>query len=104
MLGAPKASPEIEQLHALAAALAAQAERRRQAPVLRKPAVGMAQQSVTAADQHLQPVAPTTIEIGYRFDRGGACVARWPSTACVREDIEVAACDRPRPSTSRSTA
>jgi acetyl/propionyl-CoA carboxylase alpha subunit len=91
VLGAPKATPEIEQLHALAAALAAQAERRRQAPVLRGLPSGWRNNP-----SELQTCSYTghsdQIDIGYRFDRSGRC-ATVAINGTLRGDVEVATCD-----------
>jgi acetyl/propionyl-CoA carboxylase alpha subunit len=87
VLGAPKATPEIEQRHALAAALAAQSERRRQAPVL-----GGLPSGWRNNPSQLQTSSFTghgdRIDIGYRFDRRGRCVAVTTNGA-PRPDIEV---------------
>ncbi|MGH9016804.1 MAG: acetyl/propionyl/methylcrotonyl-CoA carboxylase subunit alpha [Acidimicrobiales bacterium] len=73
VLGAPKATPEAERIHALAAALAAQAERRRLAPVLAGLPSGWrnvgSQMQSCAFDGREGP-----IQVGYRFDRRGRCV------------------------------
>ncbi len=74
VLGAPKATAEVEQVHAVAAALAGQAERRRTAPVLGGLPSGWRNNS-----SELQTCAFTghgpDIEIGYRFDRRGGCTS-----------------------------
>jgi acetyl/propionyl-CoA carboxylase alpha subunit len=91
VLGAPKATPETEHLHALAAALAAQADRRRHATVLRGLPSGwrnVASQMQTASftgrgDQ---------IDVGYLFDRQNRCTSV-TINAEPRSDIEVMTCD-----------
>jgi propionyl-CoA carboxylase alpha chain len=91
VLGAPKATPEVEQLHAVAAALTDQAERRTQAPVLRTLPSGWRNNP-----SQLQATTFTgrsdDIAVGYRFDRAGACIAV-AVNGVVRDDIEVTACD-----------
>jgi acetyl/propionyl-CoA carboxylase alpha subunit len=90
-LGRPKATPEVEQVHALAAALAAQAERRRQAPVLGGLPSGwrnIASQMQTCAFVG----AGDQIDVGYRFDRDNRCTAVTIDGA-PRPDIEVLTCD-----------
>ena len=73
-LGAPKAGAETERVHAVAAAVAAQAERRRHAPVLADLPSGWrnnpSQLQRTAYRGRGDP-----LEVGYRFDRRGRCVA-----------------------------
>jgi len=90
LLGAPKATAAVEQLHALAAGLAAQAERRRRAPVL-----GSLPSGWRNNPSQLQTCAfdgrADRIDIGYRFDpRGGAEVA---VDGKPRPDVEVVGCD-----------
>jgi acetyl/propionyl-CoA carboxylase alpha subunit len=89
VLGAPKATPEIEQLHALASALSGQAERRRSAAVLAGLPSGWrnnpSQLQTATFDGH-----GDRIEIGYRFDRVGRCAAVTINGA-ARSDIEVVA-------------
>jgi acetyl/propionyl-CoA carboxylase alpha subunit len=87
VLGAPKAGEDVEQLHALAAALAAQAARRRDAPVLAGLPSGWRNNP-----SQLQTCAFTghrgRIDIGYRFDRAGRCVETAVNGA-PRPDVEV---------------
>ncbi len=90
VLGAPKATPETEQLHALAAALAAQADRRRQPAVL-----GTLPSGWRNNPSQLQSCAfagrSDEITIGYRFDRQGRCTEVAVNGA-PRPDIEVTTC------------
>jgi acetyl/propionyl-CoA carboxylase alpha subunit len=90
LLGAPKATADVEELHALAAALAAQAVRRHQAPVLGGLPSGWrnnpSQPQTCAFTGGVDPVA-----IGYRFDRSGRC-AEVAINGADRPDIEVVAC------------
>jgi propionyl-CoA carboxylase alpha chain len=91
VLGAPKATPEIEHLHAVAAAVAAQADRRRRAPVLAGLPSGWRNNP-----SQLQTVAfagrSDQIDVGYRFDRTGRC-AEVAVNGVPRGDLEVVACD-----------
>jgi propionyl-CoA carboxylase alpha chain len=91
VLGAPKAGPGAEELHAVAAALAAQARRRRRAPVLAGLPSGWRNNP-----SQLQVCAfvgrSGRIDIGYRFDRRGRCTIVAVNGA-PRPDVEVAACD-----------
>ena len=73
-LGAPRADDVAERLHAVAAALATQAARRRDAGVLaampsgwRNNPAGVQQTAFTGRQGR--------IEVGYRFDRAGRCAA-----------------------------
>jgi propionyl-CoA carboxylase alpha chain len=90
VLGAPKATAAVEQLHALAAALAGQSQRRRQAPVLGGLPSGWrnnpSQLQTSAFDGRSD-----TIGIGYRFDGAGRCVAIAINGA-PRADVAVVAC------------
>jgi len=90
VLGAPKATPEIEKIHALAAALAAQADRRRSAPVLGGLPSGWrnnpSQLQASSFIGHGQQ-----IDIGYRFDRGRCTVVA--VNGAERSDVEVVGCD-----------
>jgi propionyl-CoA carboxylase alpha chain len=91
VLGAAKATPETERLHAVAATLAAQAARRRSAPVLGGLPSGWrnnpSQLQSSTFVGHGDPIA-----IGYRFDGRGRC-----TTVAVngtpRPDVDVLACD-----------
>ncbi|MHB8593888.1 MAG: biotin/lipoyl-containing protein, partial [Acidimicrobiales bacterium] len=89
-LGAPLAGPGTERLHAVAAAMAAQAARRAAAPVLRGLPSGWRN---NPADLQRSTFTGRggTIEIGYRFDRTGRC-----TTVAVdgqdRADLEVLLC------------
>jgi acetyl/propionyl-CoA carboxylase alpha subunit len=90
VLGAPKATPEVERLHAVAAALAAQADRRRHAPVLEGLPSGWRNnpsqlQTCTFAGRSDE------IDVGYRFDRTGRC-AEVAIDGAARTDIDVTAC------------
>ncbi|HXQ44099.1 MAG TPA: biotin carboxylase N-terminal domain-containing protein [Acidimicrobiales bacterium] len=90
-LGAPKATAEVEGLHAVAAALVAQAQRRLAAPVLGGLPSGWRNnpsqlQACTFAGRSAQ------IAIGYRLDRTGACIEVAVNGA-RRGDIEVLECD-----------
>jgi len=88
-LGAPKATSEIEQLHALAAALVAQAQRRRQSSVL-----GTLPSGWRNNPSQLQTCSFTgrseEIAIGYRFDRQGRCV-EVAVNGVQRPDVDVLA-------------
>jgi propionyl-CoA carboxylase alpha chain len=90
VLGAPKATAEIAPRHALAAALAAQSERRRQAPVL-----GGLPSGWRNNPSQLQTCSFTghddRIDIGYRFDGRGRC-AEVTTNGTPRGDIEVVTC------------
>jgi propionyl-CoA carboxylase alpha chain len=90
VLGAPKAGPEIEQLHAVAAALAAQAERRRRAPVLAGLPSGW-RNNPSQRQQCAYTGRSDQIDIGYRFDRRGVCTEVAVDGA-LRLDIAVTAC------------
>jgi propionyl-CoA carboxylase alpha chain len=69
-LGAPLAGPAAQQLHAVAAALAAQAERRAEAKVLGSMPSGW--RNNPAGLQQASFVAQSgTIEVGYRLERAG---------------------------------
>ncbi|HXQ62653.1 MAG TPA: biotin carboxylase N-terminal domain-containing protein [Acidimicrobiales bacterium] len=90
LLGAPKATAEIERLHAVAAALAAQADRRQRAPVLAGLPSGWRNnpsqlQTCTFSGRS------DRIDVGYRFDRHGRCTEVAVDGA-PRPDIEVVAC------------
>ena len=92
-LGQPLAGPDTEKLHGLAAALAAQAVRRRDAPVLgpmpsgwRNNPAGL--QQTTYIGHH------ATFEVGYRFDRTGHCTTVSIDGA-ERTDVVVRACTPP---------
>jgi propionyl-CoA carboxylase alpha chain len=88
VLGAPKATAEIEQVHAAAAAVAGQAERRRQAPVLGALPSGWrnnpSQFQTTTLCGHHDPIA-----VGYRLDRRGTTVS---INGSERPDIVVTQC------------
>jgi acetyl/propionyl-CoA carboxylase alpha subunit len=90
VLGAPRATPEAERLHALAAALSTQADRRRRAPVLATLPSGWrnnpSQLQTCSFTGHAQD-----IDIGYRFDRAGRC-AVVAVDGEVRADVEVSSC------------
>ena len=86
-LGAPKATADVEQRHAVAAALVAQAQRRRAAPVLGGLPSGWRNngsqlQACSFAGRSDQ------IDIGYRFDRTGR-YAEIAVNGARRGDIEV---------------
>jgi propionyl-CoA carboxylase alpha chain len=87
LLGAPKATPESERLHAVAGALAAQAQRRRHARVL-----GGLPSGWRNNPSQLQSAVYTgragRIEVGYRFDRRGHC-GTVALDGTPRGDIEV---------------
>ncbi len=84
-LGAPLADAEARKLHALAAALAAQAERRREAKVLRPMPSGW--RNNPAGMQHVEySGASGRIAVGYRFDRLGCQVEL---DGAARPDVEV---------------
>jgi acetyl/propionyl-CoA carboxylase alpha subunit len=91
VLGAPKATAEIERLHAVAAALAAQADRRRHAPVLAGLPSGW--RNVVSQMQECAFVGhgPDRIDIGYRFDRDNRCTAV-AIDGTPRPDIDVVEC------------
>jgi propionyl-CoA carboxylase alpha chain len=90
VLGAPRAAVATRALHAVAAALAGQAERRAQAPVLREVPSGWRNNP-----SEPQRVAFTTadgrIDVAYRFDRTGTCTDVDVDGA-PRDDIVVEAC------------
>jgi acetyl/propionyl-CoA carboxylase alpha subunit len=91
VLGAPRATPAVEHLHAVAAALAGQAERRLQAPVLRTlPSGWRNNPSQLQTCTFTGRSAP--IDVGYGFDRAGRCgvVA---VDGRLRDDIEIVSCD-----------
>jgi acetyl/propionyl-CoA carboxylase alpha subunit len=90
MLGAPKADTEVEQLHAVAAALAAQAERRQRAPVLAGLPSGW-RNNPSQRQQCAYAGRSDRIDIGYRFDRRGLC-ADVAVNGALRPDIAVTAC------------
>jgi acetyl/propionyl-CoA carboxylase alpha subunit len=91
VLGAPKATPESEQFHAVAAALTGQAERRQQALVLRTLPSGW--RNIPSQLQTSTFTGRTDdIAVGYRFDRRGHCVAV-AVDGVVRDDIDVTALD-----------
>ncbi len=86
-LGSPLAGADTERLHAVAAALAAQARRRRATPVLgampsgwRNNPAGL--QEATFAGRHGE------VTVGYRFDRRGRC-ATVSIDGEVRADVDV---------------
>jgi acyl-CoA carboxylase subunit alpha len=90
VLGAPKADPEVEQIHAVAAALAAQSEQRQGAPVLAGLPSGW-RNNPSQLQQRSYAGRSDRIEIGYRFDRRGLC----PEVAVngtLRPDIAVTTC------------
>ncbi|HUY62903.1 MAG TPA: biotin carboxylase N-terminal domain-containing protein [Acidimicrobiales bacterium] len=90
-LGAPSASPEVEQRHAVAAALAAQAARRDQAGVLARMPSGW--RNNPADLQHVSFTGGRgQVEVGYRFDRAGRLSAVTVDGA-ERPDIELVQCD-----------
>ncbi|HXQ60575.1 MAG TPA: biotin carboxylase N-terminal domain-containing protein [Acidimicrobiales bacterium] len=90
-LGRPLATPAVEQVHALAAAVTGQADRRRQAPVLGGLPSGWrniwSQMQTSSYLGH-----GDQINIGYRFDRTGRCAAVSVNGA-RRGDVEVMSCD-----------
>ena len=91
LLGAPKATTETEQIHAVAAAVAGQAERRRQAPVLGSLPSGW--RNIRSQLQASTFAGRTDeIAIGYDFDRRGRC-ATVAVNGVTRDDIEVTAGD-----------
>jgi propionyl-CoA carboxylase alpha chain len=72
VLGAPLADAPSRQRHAVAAALAGQAERRAQAPVLRAMPSGW--RNNPSDPQSTKFTGPDAdIEVAYRFDRAGTC-------------------------------
>ncbi len=86
-LGAPLAGAETEQLHAVAAALAAQAQRRADAVALAGIPSGWRNNHARA--QSVSYRAPRgALEIGYRFDRTADTAAVWID-GVERPDIEV---------------
>ncbi len=86
-LGAPLASSQTEQLHAVAAALAAQAQRRADATVLAGIPSGW--RNNYAVPQTVGYRGPHgAIDIGYRFNRTGGAAVVWVD-GVERPDIEV---------------
>jgi propionyl-CoA carboxylase alpha chain len=87
LLGAPKATPESERLHAVASALAAQSDRRQRAPVLAGLPSGW-RNNPSQLQSAVYRGRAGPIEVGYRFDRSGRCL-----TVAVdgtpRPDVEV---------------
>ncbi len=71
-LGAPLASPEIERLHAIAAALALQAERRASAKVLGRLPSGW-RNNPSDPQRERFVGAQGVLEVTYLFDRRGRC-------------------------------
>lgn len=85
-LGAPLAGGEVQQLHAVAAAMSAQAERRARAKVLQKMPSGW--RNNPADLQRTAFSAPSgTIAVGYLFERAGRCQVEIDGQH--RADIEV---------------
>ena len=90
VLGAPLADVAARQLHAVAAALAGQAERRAQAPVLGPMPSGW--RNNPAAPQTMAFSGPDgAVEVDYRFDRAGTCTLVAVDGA-RRDDISVLSC------------
>jgi len=90
VLGAPLADAPTRQLHAVAAALAGQAERRAQAPVLGAMPSGW--RNNPSSPQTVAFAGPDgTVAVDYRFDRTGEC-----TDVAVngegRQDISVLSC------------
>ncbi|MHB8682078.1 MAG: acetyl/propionyl/methylcrotonyl-CoA carboxylase subunit alpha [Acidimicrobiales bacterium] len=86
-LGRPLADEATEQLHAVAAAVAAQARRRAEAPVLRDMPSGWRNnpagpQEASFTGHH------GTVTVGYRFDRTGTCRELFVDGA-PRDDVVV---------------
>jgi len=90
VLGAPLADAAAEELHAVAGALAAQAERRAHAPVL----------AGIPSGWRNNPSAPQTgaltgraarIDVAYQFDRTGTCVSV-AVNGSPRDDVSVVSC------------
>jgi acetyl/propionyl-CoA carboxylase alpha subunit len=72
ILGAPRAGAATRRVHAVAAALAGQAERRSHAPVLREMPSGW--RNNPSEPQTAAFVTPDGgVEVAYRFDRAGRC-------------------------------
>jgi acetyl/propionyl-CoA carboxylase alpha subunit len=72
VLGRAKATPAVEQVHAVAAALAGQARRRRQAQVLGDLPSGW-RNNPSQLQTSAFAGSEDRIDIGYRFDRQGRC-------------------------------
>ena len=90
VLGAPLADAPARQLHAVAAALAGQAGRRAQAPVLGAMPSGW--RNNPSAPQTIAFAGPdATIGVDYRFDRTGTCTSV-AVDGDVRPDISVVSC------------
>jgi acetyl/propionyl-CoA carboxylase alpha subunit len=83
-------APEADRVHAVAAALAAERERRASAPVLRTLPSGW--RNVPSADQEVAYATPagTAVRVAYRFGRGGL-VARVDGEDLGRIDAAVSA-------------
>jgi propionyl-CoA carboxylase alpha chain len=84
-LGAPLASPHAEKLHAIAAAMAAQASRRSKTPVL--PGLPSGWRN-NASEPQKESFAGrnATFDVSYLFDRTGRCVEVSCSTAEDTDD------------------
>ncbi|HEY5026265.1 MAG TPA: biotin carboxylase N-terminal domain-containing protein [Acidimicrobiales bacterium] len=90
VLGAPLADAPARQLHAVAAALAGQARRRDQAPVLAAMPSGWRNNpSAPQTTAFTGPDGP--IEVDYRFDRAGTCTLV-AVDGVARRDISVLSC------------
>ncbi|HVA02924.1 MAG TPA: biotin carboxylase N-terminal domain-containing protein [Acidimicrobiales bacterium] len=90
VLGAPLADVSARQLHAVAAALAAQAERRAQAPVL--VAMPSGWRNNPSAPQTMAFTGPDGgVEVDYRFDGAGSCTLV-AVDGNHRDDISILSC------------
>ena len=86
-LGAPLAGPEARRLHAVAAALATQAERRMSAPVLRHMPSGWRNNPAGMQGAGYRSTSGSAVDVGYRLQRGGRWLVEVDGAA--RPDIEV---------------